>query len=160
MASPFDPLRALLIAAGLADDIVTWPQIETAIVADTNAARRRQRRAALSWDADVADVARRHAADMLRHRYFDHKSRDGRGIGDRLKRAGVRWQRCGENLYGQPTLSRFDDRQMRAFGAAAVVTWLRSRGHRQNLLAAQFVRVGVGVVASSNHVIAVQVFVA
>ena len=39
-----------------------------------------------------------HAADMARRRYFAHESPDGQKAGDRVRRAGYRWQRYGENI--------------------------------------------------------------
>jgi len=153
-----DALGAFLAAVAPPDKVETWPEVEALIFNETNSARRRERRTPFIWDARAAAAARLHTEDMLRRRYFKHQSPDGRSVGDRLKRAGAKWTRCAENLYGQPTLSRFGEKEMRAFGHAAVGAWLKSKGHRQNVLAPTLARLGVGVVSNDGNVIAVQVF--
>jgi uncharacterized protein YkwD len=52
---------------------------------------------------------------------------------DRLAAAGYQWQSYGENLaLGQPT------------SAEAVRSWMRSRGHRSNIISPAFTELGVG----------------
>ena len=89
----------------------------------------------------LARAAAGHVRDMVRHRYFAHTSRDGRSFARRIRATGyapptARWT-VGENL---------------AWGAApagdpawVVRAWLRSPGHRANLLSARFRDAGVGV---------------
>jgi hypothetical protein len=43
---------------------------------------------ALTRDADLAQAARGHAADMAQHRYFAHVSPARQGLSDRLRKAG------------------------------------------------------------------------
>lgn len=90
----------------------------------------------------LARAAAGHASDMVRFRYFAHRSRDGGGFAARIMATGYatprqRWV-VGENL---------------AWGAApagdpewVLHAWLRSPGHRANLLRGDFRDVGVAAV--------------
>ncbi|MEX1141426.1 MAG: CAP domain-containing protein [Thermoleophilaceae bacterium] len=91
----------------------------------------------------LSRAARRHTRDMVRHRYFSHVSRNGGDISDRLHRSGYLGGRfswtVGENL---------------AWGAGRrgtpreiVRSWMRSPGHRRNMLSSRFREIGIGVVA-------------
>jgi uncharacterized protein YkwD len=87
-------------------------------------------------------AAGEHARDMVRRRYFAHRSRDGRDFDDRILATGYaprpeRWT-VGENL---------------AWGAApagdpawVLRAWLNSPGHRENLLNAAYRDVGVAAI--------------
>ena len=74
---------------------------------------------------------------MLDKRYFSHSSHNGETSGARLKRFGYDWWASGENLaWGSGPLSAPDNR----FEA-----WMKSPGHRKNILEKNFREVGVGV---------------
>jgi hypothetical protein len=79
---------------------------------------------------------------MVDNKYFAHNSLDGRDVVARLKEAGYipktgQWA-IGENLaWGSGTL---------ATPKALVNAWMNSPPHRENLLAADFQEVGMGVV--------------
>lgn len=98
-----------------------------------------QRRAAgglkaLGHDGRAARAARRHTDDMVRRRYFDHVSPGGGTISDRVNATGMKWRTIGENIaVGQRT------------PAAVVSGWMRSPGHRANIMNAAFTVLGVGV---------------
>jgi uncharacterized protein YkwD len=96
---------------------------------------------ALTRDADLAQAARGHAADMAQHRYFAHVSPARQGLSDRLRKAGYGnpgdgW-RAGEAL-GWGTGER-------ATPNALVDAWLNSPPHRRILLAPGYKELGVGV---------------
>ena len=65
-------------------------RLEAALHAEINATRQRHRRKPLAHNAKLADVARRHSADMAAHDYFDHRDRRGERPHHRAARAGVR----------------------------------------------------------------------
>jgi uncharacterized protein YkwD len=94
---------------------------------------RRLRRAALG-----------HSRDMIRARYFEHTSPSGATMVDRILRARyVRedqgWA-LGENLeWGTGSLST---------PRGAMDAWMKSPGHRANILQRRFREMGVGVVAA------------
>jgi uncharacterized protein YkwD len=96
----------------------------------------------LSVSRRLQRAALRHSRDMVRRRYFAHDSLSGASFVDRIRRAGYlsgarRWM-VAENLaWGAGT---------RASPAAIVDAWMRSRGHRRNILTARYREIGIGVV--------------
>jgi uncharacterized protein YkwD len=85
-----------------------------------------------------------HTHDMVRRNYFDHVSKRGRDVVDRLYRThylGGRFSwSVGENLaWGSGPLGT--PRQI-------VRAWMRSSGHRRNMLNPRFREMGIGVLAN------------
>ena len=55
----------------------------------------------LIWDKNLYLVSNKYARYMEYNRHFDHVSKEGEDLGDRLNKIGYRWQKIGENLaYG------------------------------------------------------------
>jgi uncharacterized protein YkwD len=99
----------------------------------------------LTLNARLSSAARGHARDMAKRNYFDHTSLDGSTFLDRIRRAGylrgARAWSAGENIaWGTGKLAT-----PRAIGRA----WMRSPGHRANILSASYREVGVGVAAGA-----------
>lgn len=114
----------------------------------TNSARKRAQLPLLSWDAQVAAVARSHSADMAVNNYFSHTSPSTGSPFDRLEEAGISFWYAGENIaYGQLD------------GVEVHMGWMNSAGHRKNLLNANFKQIGIGVVAQSGKRFYTQNFV-
>ncbi len=120
-------------------------RLETRTFALANGARRQAGLPDLEMRLDLVDVARDHAADMARRGYFSHYTPEGAGPGDRAVRAGVEFEAYAENL------ARV--RNAVTPGEAAVDGWLRSPGHRRNLLDERgtgYRYTGIGAVRSSD----------
>ena len=116
-----------------------------AIVCLVNAERTSRGLKPLRRDSDLAQAARRHAADMARRNYFAHVTPGGEDLGDRLRDAGYGdpgdgW-RAGENL-GWGTGNR-------ATPNSLVDEWLASPAHKRNMLENSFRELGVGVAAGA-----------
>jgi len=90
--------------------------------------------AELRYRTELVPIARAHAEDMWKRKYFGHVSPDGKDVGDRLNEANVSYQIAGENLALAPTL------------ATAHTGLMNSDGHRRNILDPEFKRVGIGVI--------------
>jgi len=111
---------------------------ERALLCLVNRERARANLPALRVNRCLARAAAGHARDMVAHRYFSHTSRDGRTFDERILATGyapppARWT-VGENLaWG---------------GDAAWVAgaWMRSSGHRANVLDGRFREIGVAAV--------------
>lgn len=88
----------------------------------------------LTWRNELVPVARAHAEDMWRRKYFAHTSPDGKSVSDRLKDAKVSYMIAGENLAQAPTLE------------TSHTGLMNSEGHRANILNPEFKRVGIGVI--------------
>ncbi|WP_345456614.1 CAP domain-containing protein [Actinoallomurus oryzae] len=99
----------------------------------TNRQRAKHGCSALHVDAHLRTAARAHSKDMRVRRYFEHNSPDGRTPWDRIKAAG--YSRPGaENIaMGYATAQ------------AVVAGWMKSPGHRANILNCSLKAVGIGV---------------
>jgi len=90
----------------------------------------------------LSAAATNHSRDMVRKQYFDHTSRAGRDVVDRLTHTGylgraTTWT-VGENLaWGAG--SRSTPREI-------VVSWMNSPGHKANILNPRFREIGIGVI--------------
>ncbi len=91
---------------------------------------------------DLQRSARRFSRAMVEGSFFAHVAPDGSTMMDRIRAtgylAGARGYRVGENL-AWGTGERATPRQ-------TVAAWMRSPGHRANLLDARYRAVGIGVV--------------
>jgi uncharacterized protein YkwD len=119
--------------------------LEALTVEAVNEARRVHGRADLEINPELAEVARAHSLDMVRRRYFDHVAPDGIGTRDRLRRRGLDFRRMGENLHRNAGSADAV--------ATAVRSWLRSRDHRELLLAPEFRETGVGVAVGEGETV-------
>jgi uncharacterized protein YkwD len=111
-----------------------------------NAERRARGLGALDWDGDLARMAADWSAQMARTRNFSH-----RDLGSAGSLPGMaKFSALGENIAwveGYPSM-----------GSQLHVGWMRSAGHRANLLQPGFDAVGIGVVCSGGRAWATQNF--
>lgn len=106
--------------------------LAAAVVSATNAERREAGCDALDTDSRLAAAAQGHASDMAENDYFEHEGRDGGNFIDRISAEDYP-SPGGENIaYGQHTA----DEVVRA--------WMKSPGHRRNILNCSFTSIGVG----------------
>jgi uncharacterized protein YkwD len=89
--------------------------------------------APLTADPALREVARAHSADMFQRGYFAHVNPDGQDPFDRIEGAGISFGVAGENLAYAPSVE------------VAHEGLMDSTGHRENILAPQYCRVGIGV---------------
>ncbi len=135
-------------------------EVQMRILSLVNEARARPRRCGTASFAPVPplrpsavlqSVAAGHAADMARHAYFSHTSRDGSTPDVRATRGGYAWRAVGENIAA-------GDMQ----ADIAVQGWLNSPSHCSTIMAPQFNEMGVafapGASSNSAGIYWVQVF--
>jgi uncharacterized protein YkwD len=94
----------------------------------------------LAGDSLLAQAAREHSEDMVRHSYFEHTSPDGRTVQDRIRATGWANGRAvstGENI--EWGLAK------KATPQAIVKTWMASPPHRADILRPAFTQIGVGI---------------
>ncbi len=106
-----------------------------------NVERERHGLKPLKLNKRLSTAARRHARDMVRRDYFSHDSPDGATFVDRIHRSGylrgARSWTVGENLaWGT---------RKRSTPRAITKMWMKSAGHRANILSPSFREVGIGV---------------
>ncbi len=107
---------------------------EKRVLTLTNAERAARGLPPLKWDEDLARAARFHAAHMANFRYFDHRTLGKTGTLDpqtRMRRFSLKAR--GENIA-----------QSGANPEEVVAMWMRSPGHRQNILRREAKTLGVG----------------
>jgi uncharacterized protein YkwD len=98
----------------------------------TNAQRAQHGCSALRVDSRLRTAARGHSKDMHVQHYFDHDSLDGTSPWDRIKAAG----------YTSPGAENIA--QGYATAQAVVQGWMKSPGHRANILNCSLKAVGIG----------------
>jgi uncharacterized protein YkwD len=133
--------------AGLRD----LDRVRAEMLARVNAARKKAGAPPLRSNSRLDQAAQRHAEDMLARGYFAHESPEGKTVRDRARAAGYDWRNIGENVAeGQFSVDEVMD------------TWLRSPGHRRNILDPHFKELGVGLARGRSgdtyRVVWVQVF--
>ena len=79
-------------------------------------------------------VARSHCEDMLKRGYFSHYTPEGLSPFDRMAEANIDFTFAGENLALAPNTE------------LAMKGLMQSPGHKENILSADFHRVGIGVI--------------
>jgi uncharacterized protein YkwD len=109
--------------------------MENQVTALINKERTRAGCVAVRTDERMRTAARRHSADMAAYNYFSHTGRNGSSFVDRLAAAGYpRNKAAGENIaYGYKTAQ------------AVVDAWMKSPGHRSNILNCSAKATGVGL---------------
>lgn len=136
-------------------ELAVDPEAEQEVLAALNAARRETGLPPVTADPGLAAVGRAHARDMYVRGYFAHETPEcdaGREVSgcadpfDRIRAAGIDYDVAGENLALAPT------------AAGAHGGLMESPGHRANILAGDFTRVGIGVVSGPFGLMVTQIF--
>jgi uncharacterized protein YkwD len=109
------------------------PELEARMLELVNRERRANGLRELAADPELTEVARKHSGDMFARGYFAHETPEGRSPFDRMSADGVKFMTAGENLALAPTLQ------------VAHNGLMKSPGHRANILAKDFGRVGIGI---------------
>jgi uncharacterized protein YkwD len=146
-ALPVSPASAAPADRGCrgADDVPTQAllaQTRRATLCLVNAERAKRGRRPLRANRELRRSSQRYAGDMVARRFFSHVSPGGaellervRGVGRYLR--GARGYVLGENLaWGTSTA---------ATPRAIVASWMRSRGHRRNVLDRRYRDTELGV---------------
>lgn len=121
---------------------------EDQVVQLVNVEREKNGLPALYLDRGMSDIARTKSLDMANNNYFAHQSPIYGNAGNMLRQFGINWSSWGENLaYGQDTPEE------------VVSAWMKSPGHRANILSNNFSFIGVGYVNSNGTAYWTQMFV-
>ncbi len=101
----------------------------------------------LSSNALLLNIARSHSSDMLTQDYFAHNDITGKTPFDRMTAAGYIFQAAGENIRWQGTLGTLDQAAttLSLYDNLFLDQDVSGRGHRLNILDANFREVGVGL---------------
>ncbi|MGG3738755.1 CAP domain-containing protein [Aeribacillus pallidus] len=113
---------------------------EQKVVELTNNERAKFGLPALTFEPELAKVAREKANDMARNHYFSHTSPTYGSPFDMMKQFGISYRTAGENIaMGQRSPEQ------------VVNDWMNSEGHRKNILNPNFTHIGVGYVENGHY---------
>ncbi len=131
----------------------------------------------LRRDVRLIRIARAHSEDMARRQFFDHVNPEGEDPTARGRRAGYECHKVidsgsyreglAENLFEEPSFSRVQitgGHRIYSWNAPddivkqSVDGWMRSPGHRRNILERSYTMSGVGIGISNNDVYITQLF--
>jgi uncharacterized protein YkwD len=90
----------------------------------------------LVWSEPLAQRAQEQSIRKAALGFSGHSDPAYGGVAQRLQMAGIRWQRCGENIFSE---RGWDDPVN-----YAVVFWWYSPGHKANMLNEDFTQTGIG----------------
>ena len=99
----------------------------------TNHVRVRKGLQPLRMNSKLAHVARAQSLDMARHHQLSHSVK-GKNLGVRIKQSGYAYQSVGENVAKSKKSS-----------SHVVHMWMKSSGHRKNILNPNFTEMGAGI---------------
>ena len=139
-------LAAIILLAGAsgaraAEDHPRRPpyvKLELKMFGLINGNRREHKKNPLKYDDALAAVGRAHSADMLRQKFFRHRSPTTGLVGDRLFAAMEMVMASGENI------AMYDSVENAQKGL------MKSPEHKKNILQPGFTHCGVGIVQAPN----------
>ena len=140
-ALPHQASAAGCAGADVSSNETSGSELRSATLCLLNRERRGRGLRGLRHNRLLALAATRHARDMVERRYFSHDSPGGRDFVDRLRLTGYVSSSTpyavGENLaWGTGGLST---------PRSIVRSWMKSPGHRANILNRRFREVGIGI---------------
>ena len=104
-----------------------------------NEARKNRNLKAFCVHSALQRAARAHTRDMVRHDYLAHETKGtNESACERIRRFGYRYRYCGENIGAYPNPDAMFD------------AWMRSSGHRSNILNRRFREIGIGAVDTNK----------
>ena len=119
----------------VSEPLADLPSVRTIALTRVNRARREARRPPVSSNPALDAAAQRYAEEMLRRRFYGHRSPEGSSAADRASAAGYgTFAYLGENI----AKGLFTPEEV-------VERWLGSRDHRRNILHPMAAEMGIGV---------------
>ncbi len=153
--------------------------LEQAIHNRINQVRRNNGRSPFTWNERLSGIARGHSEHMATAGFFAHETPDGRSPSDRARASGFDCRKpidetrtrdgIGENILnaylfhsyetstdpeGHTTL-RYLWKSKDEFATEIVDSWMKSRGHRENILRKEYHEEGIGAFVTKDY----QVFI-
>lgn len=104
-----------------------------------NKARKDVKVEEVALDKKLLTTARQKAKDMADNNYFSHESPTFGSPFDMMRQNGITFKTAGENIAGNQTVE------------GAFKAWMKSEGHKKNILNSSFNYVGIGIVDSDTY---------
>ncbi|MBD1380086.1 hypothetical protein IC621_07585 [Bacillus sp. IB182487] len=113
---------------------------EKQVIDLTNAERKKNGLSPLSADNSLANVAQKKSDDMKKNNYFSHNSPTHGSPFEMMQNHGEDYQTAGENIaQGQQSPEEVVD------------AWMKSQGHRENILNGDFTHIGIGYTQDGHY---------
>jgi uncharacterized protein YkwD len=113
---------------------------EQKLVDLTNEARQKEKLPPLKPNKTLFAVARAHSANMARQNQMNHVL-DGKSPGQRIKASGYAYSSFGENIAFSMGWSL----------AQVMDGWMKSPGHRANILRKEYREIGIGIATNEDN---------
>lgn len=137
------------------NEVSTLRGIENEIHERSNVARIKRDKDELVFDHELSHLARMRSQDMLTRDYFSHTSPDGCGISCNFASSGYETLVWAENI---ARYEPYDKASMKVVAEIFVEKWLKSSGHRENLLAKEYSHHGIGAAVQNGEIIVTVIF--
>lgn len=102
------------------------------ILEQTNAERAKEMLRPYKLNTRLTQAAQAHSENMAKQGTLEHDL-DGKRPSHRISKTGYRWTAYGENIALAPA------------PRLAMQRWMRSSGHKANILAKQYTEIGIGI---------------
>ncbi|HYN65640.1 MAG TPA: CAP domain-containing protein [Ornithinibacter sp.] len=129
----------LALATAPSAGATTTTDLAKQVVTLVNAERKKVKCAPLRTSPALTKAAKGHSADMAKYSYFSHTSRNGRSPWQRMRAQGYNYG-SAENIAAGQTTAR-----------SVVAAWMKSTGHRKNILKCSNKAIGVGVARGGRY---------
>ena len=122
---------------------IDYELLSAAIFYATNIQRKKYRKSVFIHSKHLEEAAQKHSFNMVKHSFYSHTSpvKKNRTMGDRLKFVGIENAFSGENIFDyfqqNPTYW--------SMAVGLVDGWMKSKGHRENILDKNYKYLGCGV---------------
>ena len=123
----------------------------------TNTAREQNNLSDLTFDARLGDLAKERSEEMINKNYFSHTSLNGCDLRCRFTNSNYETLTWGENLAQSTSYNMLSTQEL---ANMFMESWLRSSGHKDNLLSKKFTHEGIGVAIKGNRVVVTVIFAA
>lgn len=123
----------------------------------TNTARGQNNLSSLTFDSRLGDLAKERSEEMIIKNYFSHTSLNGCDLRCRFTNSNYETLTWGENLAESTSYNMLSTQEL---ADMFMESWLRSSGHRDNLLSKKFTHEGIGVAIKGNRVVVTVIFAA
>ena len=127
---------------------IDYELLSAAIFYATNIQRKKYRKPVFIHSKKLEEAAQKHSFNMVKHNFYSHTSpvKKNRTMSDRLKLVGIENAFSGENIFDyfqqNPTYW--------SMAVGLVDGWMKSKGHRENILDKNYKYLGCGVYYYSN----------
>jgi uncharacterized protein YkwD len=163
------PPTRLLPGATHSKPEVRLERLEQQVHSLVNAERKKHGLSPLSWNDALNHIARKHSQDMAKQGYFSHNSPEGHDFSYRYRQQGYQcvvqgqgnaYYTGGENIFQNNLYDRvmimngvkhYEWNSSEKIAETTVDGWMKSPGHRKNILMPYWVSEGVGVSVSPDE---------